>query len=153
VRLILSKVYAFEYETWWLKNERRNMIKEFIVIPNNLFEELLKNTGMNESSVGHIPSFLDQYRHEIGPYYTDTYDCSYYCGKGNNICECGDCGGTIYTIWCEYKNWKEQWYIDSHMESDGRKTALEISNLYFDDFTRYNESLERKRIILCKRKT
>lgn len=148
VRLVLIYMYPHKFHTWWLRNERCNMMRDYIKKNNDLFVELVEKTER-------LREFLHQYQHESGSYYTDTYDCSYYM-NGNGVCKCGECGGTMFSIWCEITYRKfSNWYIEEHMDrydDNGIKlSSLQISNLYYEEFTNYNEQMEKRRIILTKR--
>ena len=149
VRLILRKIYPFEFETWWLRNERCNMMKEYLKNNTYIFLQLVENTRADH--VGCIPSFLNQYRHEAGSFYTDTYDCSFYTRGWGKACDCGECGGITDAIWCEYKFNGMQWQIDHTMDSVGKLSALEISNMYITDFDMYEYEKEEKRVLLRSR--
>jgi hypothetical protein len=151
IRLLLIHLHPFKFQTWWLRNERCNMMREYSKMSNNLFIELVENTTGAKSNIGCIPSFLDQYRHESGSYYTDTYDCSFYLEKDNKICDCGECGGTSYAIWCEYKKYEKIWNFELHMDNYGKHLSpMKISNLYFQEFSHYHERIKKKRIALSK---
>lgn len=150
VRLILIHLYPFKFQTWWLRNERNNMLKEYkenfkkkekekeicIWKYKDIFEEILENTEKcNE--------FLDQYRHESGSYYKDVYDCSYYIGCDEDC----NCGGTMSAFWCDYQHWGVNWHIEHHMDNDGHLSALQISNNYFSEYREYQErKIERRSI-------
>ncbi len=144
--LILRKIFSFKFETFWLRNERCNMLKEYSKKNYYLFIRITEVTRADH--IGCIQSFLHQYRHEAGRFYTDTYDCSFYLVKGNKVCDCGECGGVTDAIWCEYKFNDMEWQIDHQMDSVGKITALEISNLYFADSIRYQQRMEEKRNLL-----
>ena len=149
VRMILQHIYPFKFETFWLRNERCNMLKEYSKKNINMFMEIIENT--KSDTISCIPSFLHQYHHEAGEYYTDTYDCSYYTVKGDEICDCGECGGTMSAIWCEYRTWGKKWDIDHHMDRYGKMSSLEISNEYYQDFDQYQLKIHEKRMRLCER--
>ncbi len=144
--LILRKIFPFKFETLRLRDERCNMLREYVKKNYYLFSEIVKATRADHSDSIH--SFLDQYRHEAGHFYTDTYDCSFYSVKGNKVCNCGECGGVTDAIWCRYKFNGMEWQIDHEMDSIGKITALEISNMYYIDFDQYQREMQENRNLL-----
>ncbi len=154
IRLVMRHAYPFQFETWWLCNERKLALAQFTknVAASTLLAQLLQNTTGATTNIGHIPSFLDQYRHEAGSYYTDTYNCAFYYSNDGNVCDCGECGGTMIAFWCDYKLFKSGWCFDLHMDEDRRMSAVEVSNAYAEEHDAYNQRIQRRTISLQQRK-
>ena len=148
-RLILQKIFPFKFETWWLRNERCNMMKDYLEKNNSFLSEIIEVA--KGTPFYNIPLFLDRYRHEIGVFYIDTYDCPNYIDQEGKVCTCGENGEIKSAVHCEYENWEGKWVIYRDFDSWGKMSALEISKDYYsEDSVLYPRILEEKRIRICQ---